>query len=329
MLLDKNDLSAINEYLHLQQLLQPGETVLHAEKPGEGNMNYVLRVKLPERSLIIKQARPYVEKYPTIPAPEERVIIEGEFYKRVAGKKELSSMMPAIIKADKANHIIILEDLGEANDFTFLYRQGFQLSKEEAESLGNFLSALHQSFKTSGPDELMANRKLRALNHEHIFIYPLMTDNGFNLDNIQSGLQDLAIPFKNNEQLKIKAKELGDVYLQDGNTLLHGDYYPGSWLRTATGVKVIDPEFGFYGPAEFDFGVMLAHLKMAQQDDEVIDAVMAAYNKQTGFDNELLNEFIGIEIIRRIIGLAQLPLTLNLKQKQVLLVEALQLLNVA
>ena len=51
----------------------------------------------------------------------------------------------------------------------------------------------------------MANRKLRALNHEHIFIYPLMIDNGFDLNTIQPGLQELSLKYKNNEQLKEKA----------------------------------------------------------------------------------------------------------------------------
>jgi len=329
MLLDKNNLNDIKSYLQFHQLIKAHETVLSAEKPGEGNMNYVLRINLPDRSLIIKQARPYVEKYPTIPAPEERVIIEGEFYKKAATNHELRAAMPSLIKVDKENHILILEDLGEANDFTFLYKQGVQLTEKEAHSLGCFLSVLHNSFKAIDSDELMANRKLRSLNHEHIFIYPLMIENGFDLNTIQQGLQELSMPFKNNEQLKNKAQELGAIYLEDGDTLLHGDYYPGSWLKTSAGLKIIDPEFCFYGRAEFDLGVMVAHLKMAQQDDEVKKAVIASYKKTAGFNEQLLNEFICIEIIRRIIGLAQLPLTLTLAEKEGLLEEALPLLGFA
>jgi 5-methylthioribose kinase len=328
MQLDRNNIADIKDYLTSQDLLSSWESVLSTEKPGEGNMNYVVRAILPDRTLIIKQARPYVEKYPTIAAPEERIIIEGEFYRTVSGNKTLSAMMPSIIKADIENHIIILEDLGEASDFTFVYRQGAQLREEEARSLAAFLSELHNNFKASGKDELMANRKLRALNHEHIFIYPLMTDNGFNLDTVQPGLQELSMKYKSNEQLKNKATELGKVYLEDGDTLLHGDYYPGSWLGTSLGVKVIDPEFCFYGAAEFDLGVMLAHLKMAQQQHKIHELVTEGYKKPAGFDENLLNNIIGIEIIRRIIGLAQLPLTLTLKEKEDLLEEALRLLRI-
>ena len=329
MILDKKNISAITAYLQSRQLINADETVLHAEKPGEGNMNYVLRITLPQRSLILKQARPYVEKYPSIPAPEERVIIEGEFYKLVQENAALKSSMPAIFEVDKANHILVLEDLGEAKDFTFLYQQSNQLSLKEAKALSKFISVLHNSSKPGGVNELMANRKLRALNHEHIFMYPLMVDNGFDLNSIQQGLQELAMPFKNNEALKQAAKELGAVYLKDGDTLLHGDYYPGSWLKTGNGVKVIDPEFCFYGAREFDLGVMMAHLKMAQQADEITGLVLSSYQKPDGFDDDLFRAFIGMEIIRRIIGLAQLPLTLTLAQKESLLDEALRLLNIS
>ena len=143
MLLDKDNLDEIKFYLQFHQVINADETVLSAHKPGEGNMNYMLRLNLPGRSLLIKQARPYVEKYPASPAPEERVIIDGEFYKKAATNDELRAAMPVLIKVDKENHILILEDLGEANDFTFLYEQGFQLTEKEAYSLGSFLSVLH------------------------------------------------------------------------------------------------------------------------------------------------------------------------------------------
>ncbi len=328
MVLDRSKLEDINTYLQTHQLLLAGERVLGAEKPGEGNMNYVVRAVLPNRTLIIKQARAYVEKYPTIAAPEERAIIEGTFYNMIAANEVLKRMMPALYKVDETNHIIVLEDLGQSTDFSSLYKKGAVLSIEEAQSLVGFLSELHNNFATANSNELMANRSLRALNHEHIFVYPLMEDNGFDLDTVQQSLQQLSLQYKKNDLLKRKAAELGKIYLQDGPTLLHGDYYPGSWLKTDAGVKVIDPEFCFYGRAEFDLGVMLAHLAMSQQEDALIQQVKTLYKKPAGFDDNLLNAFTGIEIIRRIIGLAQLPLALSLQEKEALLEHGIQLLNI-
>ncbi len=153
-----------------------------------------------------------------------------------------------------------------------------------------------------------------------------MPDNGFDLDQIQPGLQALAMEYKNDKQLKIKAAALGRIYLQDGTTLLHGDYYPGSWLSTWQGIKVIDPEFSFYGCPEFDLGVMIAHLMLAKQSSETIALVRVNYFSDASFNEDLLEAFIGIEIMRRIIGLAQLPLSLSLGEKELLLKRAYKML---
>jgi 5-methylthioribose kinase len=40
--------------------------------------------------------------------------------------------------------------------------------------------------------------------------------------------------------------------------------FPGSWLKAADGLRVIDPEFCFLGDPEFDCGILAAHLMIAQ-----------------------------------------------------------------
>jgi 5-methylthioribose kinase len=115
---------------------------------------------------------------------------------------------------------------------------------------------------------------------------------------------------------------LGEKYLKKGTKLLHGDFYPGSWLKTASGLKVIDPEFSFLGDAEFDLGVMIAHLKMAKFDSIQIDEIVKEYTNRSTLDLNLLAQYTGVEILRRLIGLAQLPLKLELHEKLQLVEEA-------
>ena len=59
---------------------QPTETIVSVDKAGEGNMNLTLRVTTDQRSVIVKQARPWVEKYPDIEASDERILAEIDFY---------------------------------------------------------------------------------------------------------------------------------------------------------------------------------------------------------------------------------------------------------
>ncbi|WP_338873834.1 phosphotransferase [Spirosoma sp. SC4-14] len=325
----------LQDYLRRRGWLDTNEVISAVEKPGEGNMNYTLRVITLNRTLIIKQSRAYVEKYPSIPAPANRAIIEGRFYEKTQPVPMLASYMPQLLGTDEENNILVLQDLGTARDYTFLYKPSQLLSEADAWALIEYLSELHHQFLAEVPDPVFVNQEMRALNHEHIFNYPFLLENGFDLNTIQPGLQDVAIPYKQDVELKKIVRRLGRLYLDENDnhtdehphrTLLHGDYYPGSWLQIdsdgETTVKIIDPEFCFYGPPEFDLGVMIAHLMMAQQPFSTLEAILTNYEKPVGFDDTLRQQFTGVEIIRRLIGLAQLPLSLSLEQKQQLLEEA-------
>ncbi len=313
--------SKMLQYLQDKNWMEPYEEVLRLEKPGEGNMNVVVRVVGDTKNLILKQSRNFVNKYPQIPAPIERIGVEREFYKLTLPVSELRKHMPKVIGYDANEHILVLEDLGKGADYTFLYKKETTMAADELEAAVAFLKALHtSSFDRATVAGFPDNLALRKLNHEHLFVYPYMENNGFDLDTIQPGLQELAMTYKTDTQLKRGIAQLGNTYLASGPSLLHGDYYPGSWLRVASGFRVIDPEFCFFGPAEYDLGVMLAHLLMAQQPAKDIEQVLVQYG---GSANRQLTEQIeGMEIVRRLIGLAQLPLDLSLEEKGELLVSA-------
>ena len=312
------------QYLKAKNWLADDENVVALAKPGEGNMNYTLRVTTNRRTLIVKQARAYVEKYPQIAAPANRAVVEGRFYEKIAESELLKSFMPELYGLDETENVLILEDLGAASDFTFLYQPNQKLSPNDAQTLAGFLADLHATFRRDQPDAAFANRQMRALNHEHIFKYPFMEENGFNLDQVTAGLQMVSMGYKIDTQLKATVAELGEHYLSDGNHLLHGDFYLGSFLKTKQGVKIIDPEFCFYGPAEFDLGVLTAHLLLAKQSEETIKTVYETYGRVE--NPRLVDQFTGVEIMRRLIGLAQLPLSIGLLDKEELLEQAYELI---
>ena len=315
--------SNISNYLKNKKWLDPSETVMSIEKPGEGNMNVVMRVKTDQSSLILKQSKPYVQKYPSIPAPIVRLEVEHEFYHLVKSNSVLSTFLPDLIGFDPDNYILAIQDLGIAVDFSFLYQKSSSFKRGNLFEAIQFLSNLHcNPFPEEIKNQFPKNLELRKLNYEHLFIYPYLEKNGFDLDTIQEGLQTIAKPYKQDASLKKQMKELGEVYLSQGEYLLHGDFYPGSWLLLNGSLKVIDPEFCFFGPVEYDVGVLIAHMKMAQCPSAQINFVLQHYNRPSTFDEVLLEKFVGMEIMRRIIGLAQLPLDLTLEEKASLLQEA-------
>lgn len=316
--------SALQDYLAGQNWLPAGRRVLGIDKPGEGNMNLVLRVQFDTGSLILKQAPPYVNKYPTIAAPTERLLAEYAFYAQATSNPALATHLPALVGLDRRNYILAMEDLGHGSDLTVLYADAEALSAEELTMLLRFLEQLHAP--NDKPATYPDNLALRQLNHEHMFIFPFRAETGFDLDTVQAGLAALARPYQT-PAMERQLQPLGECYLAAGPALLHGDYYPGSWLRTPAGLHIIDPEFSFYGPPEFDLGVLAAHLQLAGLSAATVARLIAGYRSERPLDHELLQAFTGVEILRRLIGLAQLPLSLRIDQKAALLEHAANLVG--
>ena len=291
-------------------------------------MNYVLRIKSEQGSFVIKQARPWVEKFPQLAAPVERVKVEALFYDLVQRDPFFSQNTPRLLGWDPENHVLAMEDLGEGSDFLSLYQKGQVLENEILDKLTSFISHLHNlSFEEKDRLDFPENKDLRLLNHEHIFDFPYQVENGFDLNTIQPGLQELAMTYKTDATLKARIAAIGLHYLGRGNQLIQGDYYPGSWLKAGGVIYVIDPEFAFFGPAEFDVAVFVAHLKMAQIPEEQIRRFLVTYQRPPGFDNHLCQAFSGVEIMRRLIGIAQVPVDLNLEEKRTLMDEAKSMIN--
>jgi 5-methylthioribose kinase len=299
--------------LQILPFWEANEQVLAARIAGVGNMNVVLRITTNLRSVILKQSKAYVRKFPQIPAPIQRIAIEHDYFNLVNQNSVLRNFSPKILAFDPDDHLLLTEDLGEGIDCSKLYSKELQLEDSDFERLTDYLNELHGLSAPHFP----SNLEMKKLNHEHIFEFPFLAENGFDLDSIQPGLQQLSLEYKNDNSLKSALKELGKRYLTLGDTLLQGDYYPGSWLKVNEGIKVIDPEFAFVGDKEFDLGVMLAHMDLAQQSDEKITTILKRY--RFAISSDLLYKYKGVEIMRRLIGIAQLPIELSLIQKKTLL----------
>ncbi|MDT7829244.1 phosphotransferase [Pricia sp. S334] len=305
----------LQSYLHRREWLDSEERITAIEKPGEGNMNVVLRIVTDRRSFVLKQSRPYVGKYPDVEAPVERIVVEKNFYQAV-GDIAVNAHIPNILGFDSEENLLLLEDLGHCEDMVSLYQKR-RIPAKELDRLVFILGLIHKKDIDDGfPDNL----EMRRLNHQHIFVLPFQERNDFNLDDVHPGLQDLSIPFKTDTALKSIVNRIGKKYLSPGKTLLHGDYYPGSWMTEGDNLYIIDPEFAFPGFAEFDLGIMAAHLIMVTGKKEPLNQIHEKY--QGDADKKLMDQVAGIEIIRRLIGLAQLPLDRSLEEKRRLLKKA-------
>lgn len=317
-LLNVDQREEVEAYLHERAWLEPSESIRQLGRAGAGNMNLTLRVDTGRRSFIVKQSRPWVEKYPAIPAPEDRVLMEVTFYRAVSHFGEIAERMPRLLGCDEQNFVALLEDLGETADFTHLYNDGLS-TFDPLPELCRWLTALHGAEFDAETRQRLENLPMRKLNHEHLYCFPLRLDNGLDLDAITPGLARAAQPLIRDGAYRDAIAELGERYLANGPCLLHGDFYPGSWVRSVDEVWVIDPEFCFFGPAEFDVGIFVAHLLLAGRPQALVEAIFAHYGPSGSFDRDLALRFAGMEIMRRLIGVAQLPIAADLERKEALL----------
>lgn len=145
--LQVDDLAGITQYLRSKGWIGRQESVGRAACAGEGNMNCTLRIQTSAHSFILKQARPWVEKYPQIPAPWNRAEAEARFYKQVQSHPEIAAHMPKLLGFDPMARVLMLEDLRTAQDFTFLYRNGVGSTMKPISVLTHYLAALHGRFR--------------------------------------------------------------------------------------------------------------------------------------------------------------------------------------
>lgn len=323
MQLDTTPPPELTAYLQQRGWIPEEVHVVATGPAGEGNMNLVRRAALSNgASLILKQGRPWVEKYPTIPAPAERTVVEGAFYVHVRPWLAVAERMPALFGLDVNDHLLALEDCA-GRDLTSLYA-GASVAPSDLGTLAAYLTALHAVPLEAAAQRALANHEMRALNHEHIFALPLRADNGLALDSICDGLEDAARPLRDDEAFIARVHALGREYLEaDGPALLHGDFFPGSWLDTSEGLKVIDPEFCFPGPPDFDLGICLAHFRLAGLPAALSGDLLDRYGHR--YDDARVSAWAGVEMMRRLLGVAQLPLTADLATRRAWLADARRL----
>jgi 5-methylthioribose kinase len=153
------------------------------------------------------------------------------------------------------------------------------------------------------------NRAMRDLNHAHCFVVPLDPLSDLPLDRFEPGLGAAAAALAGDVEFGAVAARTGERYRSTPGPLVHGDYFPGSWLRTVAGIRVIDPEFCFYGEREIDVGCAVAHLVLARQAPHTARLFLDAYAAGAETCNPAsVACYTALEIVRRLIGVAQLPI---------------------
>jgi 5-methylthioribose kinase len=297
-------------YLLQRRLLRPGEE-LALEPAGEGNINWVRRVRISPsaRSLVLKQARPALERFPEYQVTTERIVFEARYYE-VARLSDLEGVLPGVLDFDEGERVLILEDLGAAERLDDALRRGAD-GQDAARALGQFLGRVHAATRDR---PLLAQRfcndAMRRLHGDHIFLLPFR-QNSFPLS---PGLRPHAERIWKDNRLTARADAAYARYLGAKDTLVHGDVQAGNVLLTPVGPKLLDAEIAHLGDPAFDVGTLVAHLcvnALAQRSSNPgsVETLWSVYRGVTGEAAPRFEEvalYAGIELLRRTLGAARL-----------------------
>ena len=276
------DTETVKTYLVEQLKLFPADEPLDAEEIGDGNINYVFRVRSRAngKSIIVKQADRLLRSSGR-PLDITRSKREAEALRIYAGFTP--QFIPQIYAYDNTMSAICMEDISYCGNLRKELMAGHPLPPNFTENAASFLA--DAVFATSDlflpPEEkkervsAFINPELCAISETLVFSEPYC--NGKSRNRITPGNEAFIQKILyNDDTLKAEVASLRETFMNKAEALIHGDLHTGSiFIGNSTGaaadsngttepcMKIIDPEFAFYGPIGYDLGNIIAHLYCA------------------------------------------------------------------
>ena len=232
---------------------------------GDGNLNYVYRVKNNKKSVIIKQAGVHTR------SNSSGRILDINRNKREAeiltyyGKK-FPKLAPKIFYIDETMKLFIMEDLKDCIILRdalikgkILYHLPEQITDFIIETTLSTADFFTDAFSKKNEVIKYTNKELCKISEELVFTEPF-----FNLlkENVFSKRLKKYVEkeFYKNKKLQFEAAKLKYEFMNNPQALIHGDLHTGSIFTNDKYIKVMDCEFAFYGPIGYDLGTLIANL---------------------------------------------------------------------
>ncbi|MCO6449498.1 MAG: S-methyl-5-thioribose kinase [Caldilineales bacterium] len=243
-----------------------GFDALSVNEVGDGNLNLVFIVQndaAPAESVVLKQALPYLRVAgDSWPLTRERMRYETQ---ALLKHNELApGLAPTVYDWDDEMSIVIMENLAEHE----IMRKGLVARNRYphfADHISTFL--VNSLFFTSdlyltGPEKKLlaakfVNEQLRKLQEDFVYTNPYMESP----ENNWNPLVDAEVQaVRSDAELKMAIAEMKLAYMTHAEALIHADLHTGSIMLNERDTRVIDPEFGFFGPMAYDIGAVLQNL---------------------------------------------------------------------
>lgn len=249
------------------------EARLSSKEIGDGNLNYVFRVKDEEgKSIIVKQAGETLRISKEMKLSTDRGRIEAKI---LTIQEDLApGLVPKVYLYDGDMCAILMEDMvGHTMMRTALLAHN--VYPHFAEDISTFLARTlllttdivlgHKEKKEYVKSFI--NPDLCEITEDLVYTEPYNNAKGRN-NVFPPNTEFVRRELYEDEALHLEVAKLKFAFMNDAQALIHGDLHTGSIFINEKHMFVFDPEFAFYGPMGYDVGNILANLFFAWLNGE-------------------------------------------------------------
>ena len=238
---------------------------LTVKEIGDGNINYIFKVenKIDGKSIVLKQADKLLRSSGR-PLDLARSKIEANILR--IENNLAPHFVPEIYFYDEIMCVLAMEDISEYKNLRTELIAG-KIFLNFADNISEFLSRtlllttdlFMNKFEKKKNVKEFINPELCDISECLVFTEPY--DNNRNRNIITAGNEEFVenILYKN-EDLHFAILKLREKFMNYSQSLIHGDLHSGSIFINEKGIKIIDPEFSFYGPMAYDIGNVIGNL---------------------------------------------------------------------
>ena len=259
------DTESVKRYaVEVLHLFAPGEETV-CEEIGDGNINYVFRIRSLQdgHSAVVKQADRLLRSSGRL-LDQNRSRIEAAVLKL---EGELApGFVPEVYHYDEVMAATAMEDVSA---FGNLRRElaANRVYPHLSENLPVFMvdtllpttDLILDAEEKKRRVQFFTNPELCKITEDLVLTEPYYN---YKDRNIITPGNECFVEKKlyRDEELHAEAAALRLNFMNNAQALLHGDLHTGSVFANETGIRVLDPEFAFYGPMGYDIGNVIGNL---------------------------------------------------------------------
>lgn len=259
----------VPEYVKEKLSFFPKDAKLECKEIGDGNLNYVFRVEDidTKKTLIVKQAGEVTRISADMKLSTDRGRIEA----KILGiqNKYAPGLVPEVYLYDEVMCAMIMEDMiGHTMMRTGLLKN--EKYPNFAEDITTFMvnSLLLTTDVVMGHKEKKENVKsfinpdLCEISEDLVYSEPFIDYNKRN-NVFPPNAEFVKKELYEDNALRLEAAKLKFEFMNNAQSLIHGDLHTGSIFINQNHTYVFDPEFAFYGPMGYDVGNVIANMFFA------------------------------------------------------------------